>query len=144
MNAWIPGGPSAGDFFLVQGFLREGLSNEHSPMNKHAKIDLPSRRVQDERQLFAAQIRAGRAVLGWSQTDLGERTGVTQRAIYRIEDGATRPRQLTRLRIEKAFGDAGVEFKRLQTGGFTMFVRFAAAGRAPAHPKLSPPRREAR
>jgi predicted transcriptional regulator len=34
-------------------------------------------------------------VLGWSQTDLGERTGVTQRAIYRIEDGATRPRQLT-------------------------------------------------
>jgi DNA-binding XRE family transcriptional regulator len=140
----IPGGPSAGDFFLVQGFLGEGLSNEHSPMNKHSKIDLPSRRVQDERQLFAAQIRAGRAVLGWSQTDLGERTGVTQRAIYRIEDGATRPRQLTRLRIEKAFGDAGVEFKRLQTGGFTMFVRVAAAGRAPAHPKLSPPRREAR
>jgi hypothetical protein len=25
-----------------------------------------------------------------------------------------------------------------------MFVRFAAAGRTPAHPKLSPPRREAR
>jgi hypothetical protein len=25
-----------------------------------------------------------------------------------------------------------------------MFVRVAAAGRAPAHPKLSPPRREAR
>lgn len=58
-------------------------------MNKHAKMDLPSRRVQDERQLFAAQIRAGLAVLGWSQTDLGERTAVTQRAIYRIEDGAT-------------------------------------------------------
>jgi ribosome-binding protein aMBF1 (putative translation factor) len=113
-------------------------------MNKHAKIDVPSRRVQDERQLFAAQIRAGRAVLGWSQTDLGERTGVTQRAIYRIEDGATRPRQLTRRRIEKAFGEAGVEFQKLQTGGFKMFVRFADAGQSPAHPKLSPPRREAR
>ena len=47
--------------------------NKHLLMNKHAKIDVPSRRVQDERQLFAAQIRAGRAVLGWSQTDLGER-----------------------------------------------------------------------
>jgi hypothetical protein len=47
-------------------------------------------------------------------------------------------------RIEKAFGDAGVEFKRLQTGGFTMFVRLAAAGRTAPHPKLSPPRREAR
>jgi ribosome-binding protein aMBF1 (putative translation factor) len=118
--------------------------NKHSVMNKHEKIDMPSRGVQDERQLFAAQIRAGRAVLGWSQTDLGERTGVTQRAIYRIEDGATRPRQLTRRRIERAFGDAGVEFKRLQAGGFTMFVRFAGAGRTAPHPKLSPPRREAR
>ena len=124
--------------------LGDMLMNKHSLMNKHAKIDVPSRRVQDERQLFAAQIRAGRAVLGWSQTDLGERTGVTQRAIYRIEDGATQPRQLTRLRIEKAFGEAGVEFKRMQAGGFTMFVRFAASGQGPAHPKLSPPRREAR
>jgi DNA-binding XRE family transcriptional regulator len=139
MNSTIPGGTSRRGFF-VGGIVM----NKHSVMNKHAKIDVPSRGVQDERQLFAAQIRAGRAVLGWSQTDLGERTGVTQRAIYRIEDGATRPRQLTRLRIEKAFGDAGVEFKRLQTGGFTMFVRLAAAGRTPAHPKLSPPRREAR
>src|ERR1700735_2477684 len=112
--------------------------------NKQSKTDSRSHGDRNARRQFAAQIRAGRAVLGWSQTDLGERTGVTQRAIYRIEDGATRPRQLTRLRIEKAFGDAGVEFKRLQTGGFTMFVRVAAAGRAPAHPKLSPPRREAR
>jgi transcriptional regulator with XRE-family HTH domain len=95
------------------------LMNKHSLMNKHVKLELPSRRIQDDRQLFAAQLRAGRAVLGWSQTDLGERIGVTQRAVYRIEDGATRPRQLTRLRIEKAFGDAGVEFKKLPTGGFT-------------------------
>jgi len=118
--------------------------NKRALMNKHTKMDLPSRRIQDERQLFAAQLRAGRAVLGWRQTDLGERTGVTQRAIYRIEDGATRPRQLTRLRIEKAFGDAGVEFKKLPTGSFTMFVRSAAAGQNPDHPKLSQPRREAR
>jgi transcriptional regulator with XRE-family HTH domain len=84
---------------------------------------------EDEAQLFAAEIRAGRAVLGWSQTDLGNRTGVTQRAIYRIEDGASRPRKLTRLRIEKAFDDAGIEFKSSQTNGFTMRVRFAGARR---------------
>ena len=75
--------------------------NKHAVMNKHAKMDMPSRGVHDERQLFAAQIRAGRAVLGWSQTELGERTGVTQRAIYRIEYGATWPRQLTRQRNRK-------------------------------------------
>ena len=84
---------------------------------------------ENEAQLFAAEIRAGRAVLGWSQTDLGNRTGVTQRAIYRIEDGASRPRKLTRLRIEKAFDDAGIEFKSGRTNGFTMLVRFAGARR---------------
>jgi transcriptional regulator with XRE-family HTH domain len=34
---------------------------------------------------FAAEIRAGRAVLGWSQTELAKRTAVTQRAIYCVE-----------------------------------------------------------
>ena len=139
MNSTIPGGTSRRGFFVG-----DFVMNKHSVMNKHAKIDMPSRGIQDERQLFAAQIRAGRAALGWSQTDLGERTGVTQRAIYRIEDGATLPRQLTRLRIEKTFGEAGVEFKKLPTGGFTMFVRSAAAGQNPDHPKPSPPRREAK
>jgi hypothetical protein len=61
--------------------LGDMLMNKHSLMNKHAKIDVPSRRVQDERQLFAAQIRAGRAVLGWSQTDLGERIALLQTTI---------------------------------------------------------------
>src|ERR1700724_236738 len=107
MNSTIPGGTSRRGFFLG-----DMLMNKHALMNKHTKIDVQSRGVQDERQLFAAQIRAGRAVLGWSQTDLGERTGVTQRAIYRIEDGATRPRQLTALRIKKALRDGGVEYKK--------------------------------
>jgi transcriptional regulator with XRE-family HTH domain len=111
--------------------------------NKHSKTDLRSHGARDERQQFAAQIRAGRAVLGWSQTDLGERTGVTQRAIYRVENGATQPRQLTRLRIEKAFDDAGVAFESLQSGGFTMSVRSANGGRPSGSPKLSRRRLEA-
>jgi transcriptional regulator with XRE-family HTH domain len=112
--------------------------------SKHAKADLRSHGAQDARQLFAAQIRAGRAVLGWSQTDLGERTGVTQRAIYRVENGASQPRQLTRLRIEKAFGDAGVAFEISQAGGFTMIVRSVNGGRPSGRPKLSRHRPEAR
>ena len=112
--------------------------------SKHPKADQQSHDVPDPRQQFAAQIRAARAVLGWSQTDLGERTGVTQRAIYRVENGATQPRQLTRLRIEKAFGDAGVAFESLHTGGFTMSVRSATGDRPPNRPKLSPRRPAAR
>ena len=112
--------------------------------DKQSKSASPSDLMQDHRQLFAAQIRAGRAVLGWSQTDLGERTGVTQRAIYRVEVGATEPRQLTRLRIEKAFDDAGVEFRSSPTGGFTMLVRPARRSRRVVRPEGARHRRAAR
>jgi transcriptional regulator with XRE-family HTH domain len=111
---------------------------------KHPKADPRPHADHDTRALFAAQLRAARAALGWSQTDLGEKTGVTQRAIYKVENAATEPRQLTRRRIEKAFGDAGVEFESSQAGGFTMIVRSVAGDRPPAHPKRSPHRRAAR
>jgi transcriptional regulator with XRE-family HTH domain len=112
--------------------------------HKPSKADLRPHDEQDARQLFAAKLRAGRAALGWSQTDLGEKTGVTQRAIYKVENAATAPRQLTRLRIEKAFGDAGIAFESSQAGGFTMVVRPVAGARPPARPKRSPRRRGAR
>ena len=48
---------------------------------------------------FAAEIRAGRAVLGWGQTELARRTAVTQRAIYCIEQNNVRPRTQTEERI---------------------------------------------
>jgi transcriptional regulator with XRE-family HTH domain len=133
MKSTIPGGPSAGDFFVP------GVAMS----SKQSKTDLRPHEARDARQQFAAQIRAGRAVLGWSQTDLGERTGVTQRAIYRVENGATQPRQLTRLRIERAFGDAGIAFESSQSGGFTMSVRPVNGGRPSARPTLSRRRPEA-
>ena len=67
-------------------------------------------------------MRAARAVLGWSQTELGRRVKVTQRAIYRLEKAAVRARHQTQVRINKAFKDAGVEFEELPNGGFEMKV----------------------
>lgn len=72
--------------------------------------------------LFAARMRAARAVLGWSQTELGKRAKVTQRAIYRLEKAAVRARHQTEVRINKVFKDAGVEFEELPNGGFEMSV----------------------
>ncbi len=66
--------------------------------------------------LFAARMRAARAVLGWSQTELAQRANVTQRAIYRLEKAAVRARHGTEVRINKAFTDAGVEFWNCRTG----------------------------
>jgi predicted transcriptional regulator len=71
---------------------------------------------------FAAEIRAGRAVLGWSQTELARRSAVTQRAIYRIEKGVVRPRQITVSSILKTFSDAGLRFELQSNGGFKMIV----------------------
>jgi len=84
---------------------------------------MPSRQqVHTELLLLAAQMRAARAVLGWSQTELGKRAKVTQRAIYRLEKAAVRARHQTELQINQAFKDAGVEFLELPNGGFEMIV----------------------
>jgi predicted transcriptional regulator len=71
---------------------------------------------------FAAEIRAGRAVLGWSQTELARRTAVTQRAIYCIEQNIVRPRKETGERIIETFAKAGLQFEPLPKGGFKMTV----------------------
>ena len=78
--------------------------------------------VEAERTLFAAKLRAGRAVLNWSQTELGKRSGVTQRAIYRLELGATVARPKTKMLIENVFNTAGVEFQDTSDGGFKLVV----------------------
>jgi transcriptional regulator with XRE-family HTH domain len=80
------------------------------------------RRAEADRVLFAARMRAARAVLGWSQTELGKKAGITQRAIYRLEKAAAKARHLTQVRIDKAFRDAGIEFAELPNGGFEMIV----------------------
>ena len=71
---------------------------------------------------FAAEVRAARAVLGWSQTKLARRTAVTQRAIYRIEKGVVLPREKTKSNILKTFSDAGLRFELQANGGFKMIV----------------------
>ena len=75
-----------------------------------------------ERVKFAARLRAARAVLGWSQTQLGKKAGVTQRAISQLEKAATKARRLTQDRIDKAFRDAGLGLENLPNGGFRIVV----------------------
>jgi transcriptional regulator with XRE-family HTH domain len=71
---------------------------------------------------FAAEVRAARAVLGWSQTELAKKAGVTQRAISQLEKAATKARALTQDRIDKALRDAGLRLENLPNGGFRIVV----------------------
>lgn len=57
-----------------------------------------------------AQIRAARSLIGWTQAQLAERSGVSEVSIKNIERGATDPRAATLAKMQTAFKEAGVVF----------------------------------
>lgn len=61
------------------------------------------------------QIRAARALLDWSQSDLAEHAGLSQTGIARIENGTNKPNSSTLEKINSAFDQNGIEF--LNTSG---------------------------
>src|SRR6478752_7451549 len=71
---------------------------------------------------FAAKVRAGRAVLGWSQTELARRVGLTQRAIHKLEIGDTEPRRKTVEVLEEIWRHQNIQFNNRADGGFQMDV----------------------
>ena len=71
-----------------------------------------------------------RAVLGWSQTELGRRAGLTQRAIHKLEQGETEPRRTTVLALEAIWREQHIEFEGLSDGGFQVSFRSPVFGRA--------------
>lgn len=56
------------------------------------------------------QIRAARALIGWSQGELAEHSGLSQTGIARIENGTNQPNSSTIAKITAAFDAADVEF----------------------------------
>ncbi len=56
------------------------------------------------------QIRAARALLDWSQSDLAEHAGLSQTGIARIENGTNQPNTQTLTKIKAAFENADIEF----------------------------------
>jgi len=79
-----------------------------------------------ERQAFAAKLRMTRALIGWSQSDLALRVGLTQRSVHKLEQGDTEPRRATVYAIEQLWAEQGIEFEERADGGF----------RVSAHPAL--------
>jgi transcriptional regulator with XRE-family HTH domain len=90
--------------------------------------------VRLERLAFAAKLRLSRAVLGWSQSELGLRVGLSQRAVHKIEQGDTEPRRVTVRAIEEIWREEGLEFEDIGDGGFRVAVRAPVLSR-PATPK---------
>jgi predicted transcriptional regulator len=65
------------------------------------------------------QIKAARALLGWSQSDLARRSDVSEPTVARLEslDGVLGGRADTAKKIRNAIESAGVEFIESNGGG---------------------------
>lgn len=61
------------------------------------------------------QIRAARALLGWTQKELADKAIVAENALARLERGQVDSRTSTLASIEQALIEAGIEF--LPAGG---------------------------
>ena len=82
--------------------------------------------LRTDRRAFAAKVRLARAVLGWSQSELGRRIGLTQRAIHKLEQGETEPRRTTIHALEETWREQKIEFEDRADGGFRVNIRPSA------------------
>ena len=70
------------------------------------------------RMRYSAQIRAARALLGWSQTQLARRAGLGLATLQRIErdEGIEKGKFSTVIKIQKALEQAGIHFTEDDAG----------------------------
>jgi transcriptional regulator with XRE-family HTH domain len=78
------------------------------------------------------QIKAGRALLGWSQSDLALESGVSEPTIARLEsfDGQLGGRQATVQRIRAALEKGGIKFIDENGGGAGVRLRKPVGGKS--------------
>jgi DNA-binding XRE family transcriptional regulator len=91
------------------------------PQSWHsAEVEAALRR---ERIVFAAKVRGARAILGWSQREFGRRVSLTQKSVYKMEQGTYGLRRSTVRTVEQLLRTEGIEFEDLPGGGFKLIVR---------------------
>jgi ribosome-binding protein aMBF1 (putative translation factor) len=100
------------------------MTLHYTTQSSRALLDL----VRIERRAFAAKVRMARAVLGWSQSELGLHVGLSQRAIHKLEQGDTEPRRATVRALEEAWRGQGIVFEDTEDCGFRLTVRAALLG----------------
>ncbi|HEU0118102.1 MAG TPA: helix-turn-helix transcriptional regulator [Alphaproteobacteria bacterium] len=58
----------------------------------------------------ASQLRAARAILNWSRTELAKQTGVSEPTLHRFENNQGEPEARTQSKIRDVLEHAGIEF----------------------------------
>jgi transcriptional regulator with XRE-family HTH domain len=73
---------------------------------------MKSRKGERNGKIEVAQLRAARAMLGWSQHDLSSRSGISARTIAAVELVTVKPKAETLQRLVACLQDAGIRFSR--------------------------------
>lgn len=92
-------------------------AQHHAPLAPLAEDAL-----QLEVAVFAAKVRASRAILGLSQSEFAARVGLTQKSVHQIERLAVEPKRRTVRSIEDFWRSVGLSFDELPDGGFRIVV----------------------
>jgi len=79
----------------------------------------PVNRNSIKSAITTRQVKAARALLGWSQSDLAQHSGISEPTIARLEsiEGELGGREGTAGKIRAAIGGAGIEFIDENGGG---------------------------
>jgi DNA-binding XRE family transcriptional regulator len=62
------------------------------------------------RMIKGSQIRAARAMLGWSQQDLADKALLSETAVLKLETERADTRTSTILKVRKSLEEAGIDF----------------------------------
>ena len=73
--------------------------------------------------ITAAQCRAARGLLGWSQQKLADEAGVGIMTVHQLERDGSQPRRATQAAVQRALELAGVEFIEENGGGAGVRLR---------------------
>lgn len=76
-----------------------------------------------EAMITGSQIRAARALLGWSQRDLADRAVLSETAVLKLETGGADSRTSTLLKARQSLEAAGVEFINRADGATGVLLR---------------------
>ncbi len=76
----------------------------------------------EDNEWLAIELRMCRAILGISQSDLGELVEMSLQSIKRLEKKNARPRYETVMKLRKAIRDMGVDCRFDETGGLVRCV----------------------
>ncbi|MDP1607469.1 MAG: XRE family transcriptional regulator [Rhodocyclaceae bacterium] len=69
------------------------------------------------------QVRAARAMLGWSREELLAAAGISMSALLRMEGALADSRSSTLNKVVKALNQAGIEFVTREDGGIGVVLR---------------------